>query len=180
MPVFSMQIFKGAFGKVWSNRYHINGADLSDARDVIPIAVQYEQTLYPEYIDFTRVLLSTITENDRVFLVEVQNTPGARSTSTDRMPFFNTLRLDFTVGGLGDSARKYHRCLVEADSVGGNIADPLVAIAQAETDDFITQMAAAGYPICKVDGSLLSLVSVFAEVQERQLRRRNKPKVVPI
>src|SRR5215216_7618848 len=107
MAVFSVQVFKEAFGYKWSNRYHVNGSDIIAAADDAEGAiVPKEMLIHPTYVNFTELLVSTIAEGDRQFVSRVMAETGDRTFSTDRMPFFNTVLARFSVGGVGDPARK--------------------------------------------------------------------------
>lgn len=181
MAVFSVQVFKEAFGFRWSNRYHVNAADiLAVADDVQEFLVVPEQNIHPTYINFVETLISTETENDRVFVNIILELAGLRAFSTDRMPFFNTAMVKFSVGGVGDPARKYYRCLVEGDSNGAELGDTIRDLILDECQSMVSGMATAGIPLCKVDGTLLTEVAVQRSVQERQMHRRNKSSGTPL
>jgi hypothetical protein len=131
----------------------------------------------PTYVDFTELLVSTITPNDRVFITRVLAVAGDRTFTTDRMPFFNTAMVKFSVGGVGDPARKYYRVLTEGDSSGAVLVSGFVTLLQDECDAMVAAMASGGSPLCKTNGDLLTLVGIQSEVQERQMHRRNKKSV---
>lgn len=181
MPVFSVQVFKEAFGYRWSNRYHVNAASIEDVgADVQEFLVVPEQNITPTYVNFVEVLVSTVEEDDRVFQNIVLELLGLRSFATDRLPFFNTAMVKFSVGGVGDPARKYYRILTEGDSNGAELGDTIRDLILDECQSMVTGMATAGIPLCKVDGTLLTEVAVQRSVQERQMHRRNKSSGTPL
>jgi hypothetical protein len=181
MAVFSIQLFKGTAPLRWSNRYHVNSPTITQANtDALDVLLTAERNITPTFMQFTEMLVSTITEGDRVFISTVLDVAGLRAFSTDALPLFNTALARFSVGGIGDSARKYYRILTEGDIGGGALEPSLVTLMLSELNDMVNGMAEAGSPLCKVDGSLLTDVSVQSEVQERQLRRRNKPRGIPL
>ncbi len=181
MTVFSVQVKKTAFGYHWSNRYHVNASSIGDvALNVEEFIVTPERNTHPTYINFEEVLISTITENDRVFVAISLELAGLRTTGTDRLPFFNTAMVKFSIGGVGDPARKYYRALLEGDSSGGELLDATMTVFLDEAQSMISGCATAGIPLCKVDGSLLTDAAVQRSVQERQMHRRNKSSSTPI
>jgi hypothetical protein len=180
MTVYSVQVFKEAFGYRWSNRYHVEAASIeavaTDAQEMIVVP---EQNIHPTYINFTELLISTAAKGDRAFINVPLELLGLRSTGTDRLPFFNTAMAKFSVGGVGDPSRKYYRCLTEGDSNGGVLQSATRAAILDECLTMITGAATAGMPLCQLDGTLLTDAAVQLNVQERQMHRRNKKKVVP-
>jgi hypothetical protein len=181
MAVFSVQVFKEAFGYKWSNRYHVNAADILAVRnDVEEFLVVPERNIHPTYVNYVECLISTITEDDRVFVSIILEVAGLRTFATDRMPFFNTALVKFSVGGVGDPARKYYRCLVEGDSNGAELGDVTRDLILDEAQSMLTGCATAGIPLCKTDGTLLTEAAVQRSVQERQMHRRNRSSGTPI
>jgi len=175
MAVFSVQVKKEAFGYNWSNRYHVNSSDIIAATDDAEGSiVTQEIAIHPTYVNFTELLVSTEASGDREFVSRVLSVAGDRTFSTDRMPFFNTLLARFSVGGVGDPARKYYRIMTEGDSNGGVISDALTTLVQDALEAMIAAAASGGSPLCKTNGDLLTLVTIQAQVQERQMHRRNK------
>lgn len=178
MAVFSVQVKKEAFGYKWSNRYHVNSSDIIAATDDAEGSIlTQEMVIHPTYVNFTELLVSTLAEGDREFVSRVIAETGDRTFSTDRMPFFNTVMARFSVGGVGDPARKYYRIMTEGDSNGGVVSDALTTIVEDALEAMIAAAASGGSPLCKVNGDLLTLVSIQAAVQERQMHRRNKKSV---
>lgn len=180
MAVYKVQVDKTFSGDRWSNTYHVNGSSLVGARDAADAIVLHERAIHPTFVQFTRLLVSTITEGDRQFAALPLSVAGTRTFTTDRLPVFNTLRADLSVGGVGDTARKYYRCLCEGDSSGGAIVSDLVTLATSEINELIDEMASGGFPLCKISGDLLTDVTIFALVQERQLHRRRRKKTIGI
>jgi hypothetical protein len=181
MAVFSVQVFKTDSVRKWSNRYHVNSPTISQANtDALESIVGAEQDIHPSFITISELLVSTIVEDDRVFIATVLSVPGSRAFSTDGLPLFNTAMVRFSVGGIGDSARKYYRGLTEGDITGGALNSTIISVLEDACNAMVNGMAESGSPLCKVDGSLLTDVSVQTAVQERQLRRRNKPKQEPL
>lgn len=175
MPIYSVQIFKGTPERTWSNRYHVNASTISEASEAsLSGILGGELNIHCTFITFKEVLVSTIAPGDRLFISTVIDTPGDRSFSTDALPLFNTAMARFSVGGIGDVARKYYRCLTEGDIAGGALSPAVVTTFSDACADMLTAMSTAGAPLCKVDGSLLTDVSIQTAVQERQLRRRRK------
>jgi hypothetical protein len=180
MTVFSVQVFKSTPERRWSNRYHVNSPTITQANtDALEGILGGEKNLHCTFVTISEMLVSTITEDDRVFISTVLDVPGERSFSTDALPLFNTLMARFSVGGIGDVARKYYRILTEGDIAGGAITPALITTAEDALNDMVNSMAEAGSPLCKIDGSLLTDVSIQVAVQERQLRRRNKRRGEP-
>lgn len=181
MAVFSVQVFKSTSERKWSNRYHVNSPTISQANtDALESIIAGELAIHPSFITISELLVSTIVENDRVFISTVLSLPGERAFSTDGLPLFNTAMVRFSVGGIGDSARKYYRGLTEGDISGGALNSTVIGALEDACNAMVNAMAEAGSPLCKVDGSLLTDVSVQIAVQERQLRRRNKPRGIPL
>lgn len=175
MPIYSVQVFKGNTDRRWANRYHVNAASIAEANTAALSGILGgEMNIHCTFVNIAELLVSTVTPGDREFISTVLNVAGDRSFSTDALPLFNTAMARFSVGGIGDVARKYYRCLTEGDIAGGALSPAIVTTLSDACSDMITAMATAGAPLCKVNGDLLTEVSIQVEVQERQLRRRRK------
>lgn len=130
MPRYIVSVRKGTFVgenvEAWTNRYHVDAADLESALDLGVSIANIEQAVYKDYVFMSRVTA-----------IEDQADPppgGSRlltgsgdvtGDATLRLPTFNTVRITFSDGN-GRPSQKYLRLpLEEGDIQNGTITTAL-------------------------------------------------------
>jgi hypothetical protein len=161
--------------ETWVNVYWLAGA-IGDNGAAAADIIQAEQAVHYSPILITKARLDDGVEDTDVYANILINEFGARAIgSSQLLPLFNCLRVDFAAGG-GSPSRKYLRgCLSEAD-VNFMTIDP---------DGVVGLQGLYGTPVAAVanfvdvDGEDITQATTFPFVQMRQLRRGSKKKTTP-
>lgn len=179
-PSFVVQIFKHAFNsRPWSNVYLIEAADLLDAQGQADILVAAETQLHNPVVTYDRVRVSSTVALDSVFEVTPLATIGQKPVgSTNYLPLFNAIRVDFHVIGGGRPSRKYYRAPVtEDDNVDGKLTTAALAAWQSLLDTFITSTVGAGVNWVDPQSQVIDAAAVYPDIAMRQLHRKRKRSV---
>lgn len=108
-------------GDEWTNVYHLDETTSVDAEtDAVAIATA-EQALYADDVTITRLVLSLPPSFTTPPLIVNANLGGSRTPAGDRLPSWNTVRIDWTVIGSARTMRKYYRASLSEDDVDGQV-----------------------------------------------------------
>jgi hypothetical protein len=173
----SLDIQKYLRGEYWTNRYILDIASTSAGSVPAGQIVTAERSITIVDVQFVSYRISSIATGDDDYVVVPLETPGQRAISTQALPLFDVLRVDFGVGQ-GRPSRKYLRgVLSEQDQT--NYGE-LEASAQTFFSTNYGQPVAAVPEYVDVDGQPILTSSVFKSVGMRQLRRGTKRRLQPI
>lgn len=177
MPLFSLDIQKSLRGEFWTNRYILNADTLLAATPDAVLIVEAERAITIADVQFVSYRISDQIKGTDQYIVVPIGTFGLRVTSTQALPLFDVLRVDFGVG-LGRPSRKYLRgVLSEQDQT--NYGELDLAAVTYFTNNYATPVKdVAGY--VDVDGQDITSGRVYGQVGMRQLRRGSKRKEKPV
>lgn len=178
MALYRIQVFKQiGTGKEWSNTYWAEATDLDQAIAFGAAVVGAEISIHKANVNFIRYRVSTKTPGDNVYATTPINQPGNRVIASGQYPLFNTARVDFAVFG-GRPSYKYLRLPLEELEVQNGILTPTqIGNIEAEYIALLSpNFAGPLEPNGLVDesGNFFTNITVFPQVQERQIRRRRR------
>lgn len=180
MPAnYRLEIHKHFIETKWCNTWLIGALDMDDGEAIANAIVNFERKIHKDVVTFDYFLLSTILVADRVFRHRAINLQGLASSDAEVwLPLFNTVRVDFNTMD-SDPCRKYFRTPIsESNQADGELTTAYQAVIQAEVNStFFTTIA--GDNLFSPAGNVVISGTVHKRIQERQLRRRRKKKVVP-
>ena len=178
LPTHRVEIFKSLGAGRWSNSYLLNVASMDEGEAVTLALVNFERHMHLDNVRFDYWRCSTMTVGDRVFRHEAINLNGiAAKGSAEMMPLFCTLRIDFATMD-SDPGRKFYRLPVtEATAVDGIFGAAFLAAVQGTIDTHLVNSIALDN-IVTSKGNVITGATPYGQIQERQLRRRKRPKVV--
>lgn len=177
VPLWRIEIHKALAAEKWDNAYLTDDATIEDAQDLAQLLLTFEQHIHMDIVNFEYVLISSYTKGDRVFRHLTINEPGLQTTQ-DYLPLFNTLRFDFGTTN-SDPGRKYYRApMPEGGQVDGVLTPTEVTAFQGIAQTYLVDTDAISHIVTPRHNNV-STVTVYPYVQERQLHRRRRKKVVP-
>lgn len=177
-PIWRIETRKQFLNQNWSNDYLTSATTIEDAEDVANALIGFERGVHNEDIEFLFVRISSYTVGDRYHRDIILNEPGLRDTgSSDSLPLFNTIRIDFSTS-FYDPGRKYYRApVVESDQTQGSLVPATITymtqqITQHLTPDVLQLLVTP-------KGHQITSATVNQFVAMRQQHRRRKKKVTP-
>lgn len=178
MPQYRVQIFKSiGGGKEWSNTYHIFADTLALGIPFIENIVEAETTVHKQNVDFIRARISTETPDDGVFATVPLNTQGQVLASSDQLPLWNVVRVDFGVFGGRPSYKFLRLPLQESEQANGILTGGVTDTVQlfyANVLLALSNEAETGPVLVDESGNFFNSADVFPRVQMRQLSRRRR------
>lgn len=174
MTVFQVDIEKSYQGlEYWTNVYHVQATDLSDASAKGSEIAVIELANYFQPVTITKIRASTVPVDTGQFITLTTNlVPTTPAPGDGLMPLFVCARVDFSTA-IGRPARKFLRAvLTQGDTPNGVLPSTVVA---GINDNYSTPMVALGY-LCKVNGDLVTGGACSVNASDRQLRRGSKRK----
>lgn len=179
MPRYRIQIFKrlGPGGKEYSNVYHLIAGDLSQADSAARDIAMIESNVTPNNVTFIRARTSDETPASDLYVTTPLNYLGALDTNPELLPPFNTVRVDFTVGGGRPSYKFLRNIIGESNYTQGGLTSGSQAFIQENYADALMAAlgdATMGVHITDEDGLPFSDALVWPLVQMRQTYRRRR------
>jgi hypothetical protein len=176
MTLFKIDIEKHLFGEYWTNRYVVNYPTINDAYNGSAFILDVEQDVHYSAVDFTKLRVSDFIANNDTFITIPTGGSGRRTVTSDRLPLFNVVRVDFGAG-FGSPSRKYLRgILVEGDTSFNDLTPAFVTFM---TTNYVQQLVPHA-PYVDVDGQDINTGTVWPLVAMRQLRRGSRRRAAPI
>lgn len=174
---FQIDVEKVLDNEYWTNRYLVDSASINDARIAGNAIVAAEQAITKSYVHFTKFRVSDFTPgNDNFIIVPIDEPGGLTGASTDYLPLFNVVRVDFQAP-LGRPSRKYLKLpLVEGEVSNQQVSSGLIAGVES---DYISALLAVD-DFCDPDGQHFVTGTVNQAVAMRQLRRGSKRRTTSI
>lgn len=174
---YRVEVRKSAFGHEWSNDYLLSTSSLTQAATFANALAAMERGFHGDVVLFEWVRTSTLAVGDRQFIHTPINLHGQSDTGggTNLLPLFNTIRVDLGTAS-SDPARKYYRQPILETQQSNGTLDPTLATA-ISTDVASAIIGGTPIPVVTTKGNAVVSVSVFSQVQMRQLFRRRRKKV---
>ena len=180
MAIFRTQInYIRSLNEKWSNVYHVVADSITDAHDAW-LATGVPDLLPP--LDTSCTLASVLTSDpsSTAFITSPVNEPGTSSASGDLLPLFNAAKVIIPVGLFGRPDLKYLKGFItESVQTGGTINSGTQTFIVDTFNQLITDMVAAGQPLCDAVGTEYTVSSVQPAVQMRQMHRKRKRTPAP-
>lgn len=172
-----VEIRKNLGANNWSNDYLIEAVDMDDAVAIGNALVTMERHMHYDNILIVFMRVSQNNPLTRVFRHISINQYGLQALGgADYLPLFNTVRVDFTTAD-SDPARKYYRMPVaEGWQTNGVMSSGQQTALQALMTTYFLG-SVAGDNLYTPKGNQVTGVTVFPNIQMRQLHRRHKKKV---
>jgi hypothetical protein len=179
MAVFRVQVFYqlGSIGK-WSNVWHADAASIPAVQTAMSAVgvLDLQPLLHPD-ATLLRFLVSDDAGTD--FQTTEVNAAGSSSASDSLLPLFNSVKAILASGGLGRPDLKYFKGLVtEAMQNNGEINPTDRSALDVRVTTLLSDMDAAGVPLCSHEGDHYTGASIQVAVQMRQMHRKRR-KVTP-
>lgn len=175
MPLWTVDIEKQLGLEFWTNRYILNSADLASATAVGAQIVTAERTIHTTDVNFNRYRVADLDPLTDIFTITPIGLTGGVTKSTDYLPLFNVLRVDFGVEQ-GRPSRKYLRLPIqESQQVDFAFTPGFLAFVQTNYVDAMLGIS----QYVDVDGQNIINGAPKESVAMRQLRRGSKRRVTP-
>lgn len=179
VPTHRIEIRKELNGEDWSNDYLVEAIDMNTAAAFGVDTIEFERQLHAPQVNFVYMRVSTWAKFDRTFRHVSINLPGlGMSALTERLPLYNTLRMDLmTVDS--DPCRKYFRVPIHESMQSNGVLEPATI---AAWQGYLAAWIAGFDPdFHVVSGAGNNVVggTVYPLVQMRQLHRHRRPIVAP-
>lgn len=182
MSIFQVDVQKHFGGEFWTNVYFLEANDINTAHDAaVNVLVPVEQAVHTEGIVIDKVRTSTTTPNDRVFINSPRNDACTIALAGNRLPLFNIVRADLTVG-TGDPSRKYYRSGMGSLSMGGPFEWDVTRTSAIHTalNSLMIDFATNGVVWVDESGNVITDTIVPVTIGMRQLRRGSKRRTQPV
>lgn len=174
--MFSLDIEKQFGSETWTNRYILSNPTIDNALFTAQAILDVEMAVHTEDVTFTRYRVADLDPNTDVFVIVPVLDQGAIAKTSDYLPLFNVLRVDFPAG-LGRPSRKYYRLPIQEHQQAGGVWDSnailtynqAIGVALGDIDEYVD-----------VDGEPLGTGVCFPNVAMRQLRRGSKRRQTPV
>lgn len=179
MPLFraTVEKFNGTVAEYWVNVYWLQAPNLDAALSAANAIATQELPILLSGQTLTKVRVDDNVKNTDQFLTTVRNANGTRASgASDALPLFATARVDLSTLQPGRPSRKFIRgCLLESDMGSyGTIVGAVLTLLGTFASNI------ANVPeLVDVDNSDIVSGTVWPYVQQRQLRRGSKKKIVP-
>lgn len=175
MTVFRLQVFYqyGSLGKL-SNVWHSDAADIPTLQgDVSSTMVDDLKVMLHPNCTLLRFLISDLAGTD--FVTTEVGESGTSANDDELLPLFACAKVLFNDGGLGRPDLKYMKgLLTEAIQNNTGITDAFRGTLDTQMTTLLSDMSAAGSPLCSAEGGEYTGASVQQAVQMRQMHRRRK------
>jgi len=176
MALYQVDIEKQLDTEFWTNVYHVDVTDLSNAIGAGTTLVNIERTIHLDAVTFTKFRVRPYPSSGNTGTIVPVGELGQNTGQGAYIPLWNTLNVVFGVA-TGRPSRKYLKLPIpEASQTNGTFI-------QAFLDDWQEQYADAMQALdflVDVDGQNILTVRVQPKVGMRQLRRGSKRRLQPI
>jgi hypothetical protein len=142
----------------WGNRYLISADDITAASDAVPTIVVAEKALHSQYVNFERVRVSSVTQNDTLFQNLYLGGTGDVVVTDPALPAITCLDIIVPVSGFGRPSRKYYHTFFTADQMSTTNPQEWLGTLLTDWEDvvnqLITDLQGLGTPIVDPQGQL--------------------------
>lgn len=177
MPVFRVSIQKSAEGRYWTNRYHVQAPDLTEAQEIGELIVSAEKSAHLSYVSFVSMLSSTIIPGDDSYIVTPLTGLGLRTSYTSAVPLTVCARIVMQAGPGRPDAK-----FLRASAGNMDIQTPIVLKAAYVSEmnaGYCASLLAIGTLVTEA-GVTYETIATSPKVSNHQLSRGTRKQVTPV